>query len=74
MKSRFRATSIWPFNLKAMDNKIQPSQIYIVANVNDQGNEDYITNDEGNHNQDQEKKPEVVKSFLHINEIVQQTT
>jgi hypothetical protein len=35
-----------------MDNKIQPSQIYIVANVNDQGNEDYITNDEGNHNQD----------------------
>ncbi len=74
MKSRLRATCIWPFNSKTMDNKIQPSQIYIVANVNDQESEDYITNDEGNHNQDQEEKPKVVKSFMHISEIVQQTT
>ncbi len=52
MKSGLRATSIWPFNSKAMDNKIQASQIYIVSSVNDQGSEDYVTNDEGNHNQD----------------------
>ncbi len=50
MKFRLKATSVWPFNSKAMDNKIQLSQIYIVASVNDQGSENYITNDEGNHN------------------------
>ncbi len=74
MKSGLRATSIWPFNSKAMDNKIQASQIYIVSSVNDQGSEDYVTNDEGNHNQDQEEKFVVVKSLMHISEIIQQTT
>ncbi len=73
MKYGLKATSIWPLNSKAMDNKIQPSQIYIVASVNDQGSEDQITNDEGNHNQDQEEKFAVVESLMHISEIVQQT-
>ncbi len=27
IKARFKATSIWPFNPKGMDNKIQPSKI-----------------------------------------------
>jgi len=40
MKYGLKATSIWPLNSKAMDNKIQPSQIYIVASVNDQRSED----------------------------------
>jgi hypothetical protein len=51
LKFGFKATSRWPFNSKMMDNKIQPSQICIITSVNDQGNEDFITNDEAEHNQ-----------------------
>jgi hypothetical protein len=51
IKFEFKATNIWPFNSKAMDNNIQPSQIYTATSVNDQGNEDLITKDEVEHNQ-----------------------
>jgi len=35
IKSRFKAIGIWPFNLKVMDNKIRPLEIYIIININD---------------------------------------
>lgn len=54
-----------------MDSKIQPSQIYIIASFNDQGNEDFITDDEAKHNQYWGKKIAITK-FMHTSEIVQQ--
>ncbi len=43
IKARFKGTRIWPFNLKAMENKTQPISAYIVGNSNgDQGGEDHI--------------------------------
>jgi hypothetical protein len=55
-----------------MDNKIQPSQIYTKANVNDQENGDFITDDEAEHSRDWGKKITLTKC-IHISEIVQQT-
>jgi hypothetical protein len=55
-----------------MDNKSQPSQIYTITSVNDQGNEDFIINDEAEHNQNWGKNIAITK-FVHISEIVQQT-
>ncbi len=40
------AMGIWPFDPKVMDNKIQPSQIYIIEPVNYQGSEDNTIDDE----------------------------
>jgi len=39
IKLKFKTTSIWPFNPKAMDSKTQTSQINTAKPVNDQGNE-----------------------------------
>jgi hypothetical protein len=53
IKFGFKATCIWLFNPKAMDNKIQPSKIYILININNQGNEyDYTIDERIDHNQD----------------------
>ncbi len=49
-----------------MDNNIQPSQIYTTTSVNDQGNENFITNDQAKHNQDQGKKIAITKLQLKI--------
>jgi hypothetical protein len=41
----------WPLNPKAMDNKIRPSRVYIVANVSNVRNEeDYTTKKEVENN------------------------
>jgi hypothetical protein len=48
-----------------MDNKIQPSQIYIIASVNDQGNENFITYDEVEHNQYWGKKIAINKIYAY---------
>jgi hypothetical protein len=40
------AIGIWPFNPKVMDNKTQPSQIYIIDPVNYQGSENNTIDDE----------------------------
>jgi hypothetical protein len=43
IKAGFKGTGIWPFNLKAMENKTQPISAYIVGNSNsDQGGENHI--------------------------------
>jgi hypothetical protein len=47
----FRATCIWPFNPKAMDNETQSSQIYIAEPVNDQEIKNNIVYDEAYQNQ-----------------------
>jgi hypothetical protein len=39
IKARFKATSIWPFNPKAMDNKIRPSKIYNAISINNHGSD-----------------------------------
>jgi hypothetical protein len=43
--SRFKTTSIWLINPKAMDSKTRPSKVYIVAtNINNAiSEEDYTT-------------------------------
>jgi hypothetical protein len=43
IKAGFKRTGIWPFNLKAIENKTQPISAYIVGNSNgDQRGEDHI--------------------------------
>jgi len=69
IKSRFKATCIWPFNPKAMDNKTQLSQIYITKPINDQGSEDNTMDDEVDQNEDWGEKCATTK-VLHIGEVV----
>jgi hypothetical protein len=38
IKVGFKAIGIWLFNPKAMDNKTQPSKIYIATSINKHGN------------------------------------
>jgi hypothetical protein len=56
-----------------MDNKIQPSQIYIAERVTDQGSEDNTTYDEVDQNQNWGEECAVVE-LLHIGEVVFQST
>ncbi len=69
IKSRFKATCIWPFNPKAMDNMTQLSQTYIAKPINDQGSEDNTMDDEVDQNQDWGEKCAIIKN-LHISEVV----
>jgi hypothetical protein len=44
-------TCIWPLNLKAINNKIRPSEVYIATNLNDGWNEeDHTIEDEAKNN------------------------
>lgn len=53
-KFRFKDTSIWLFNPKAMNNKTQPLEIHIATNINNHGGEEEYTLDkEIDHNQGQ---------------------
>jgi hypothetical protein len=52
-----------------MDNKTQPSQIYITQLVNDQGSEDNTTNDEVDQDEDWGKKYASTE-LLYISEMV----
>jgi hypothetical protein len=56
-----------------MDNKIQPTQIYIAQPVNDQGNEDNTTYDEVDQSQNWGGECATIK-LLHIGEVVFQST
>jgi hypothetical protein len=62
IKARFKATSIWPFNPKAMDNKIQPWKIYNAISINNHGSDqkEYTSNEETDHNQNQQWREESV--------------
>jgi hypothetical protein len=53
IKARFKATSIWPFNPKAMDNKIRTSKIYNATNINNHGSDqkECTSNEETDHSQ-----------------------
>jgi hypothetical protein len=53
IKVGFKDTCIWPFNPKAMDNKIQPSKNYITTSINNHGSdkEEYTLDEETDHNQ-----------------------
>ncbi len=55
IKAGFKATCIWPFNPKAMDNKIRPSKFYITININnhESDKEEYTLDEETNHYQSQ---------------------
>jgi len=48
----FRAIGIWPLNLRVMDNRTQPSNLYTtIANVNikkREGEDDYNSNEHVN--------------------------
>jgi len=85
IKVGFKVIGIWPFNPKAMDNKIQPSKFYTTININNHGSnkEEYTLNEEIDHNQSQQWKEEfaTVKLLLklkhqsikqHLNIILQQ--
>ncbi len=78
IKVGFKATCIWPFNPKAMDNKIQPSKIYTATNINNHGSdqEEYTLYEKNDHKQSQQWREEfVVVEFLHIAKtLVHQTT
>ncbi len=37
IKVGFKATGVWPFNPKAMDNKTQPLEIYTTTSINNHG-------------------------------------
>jgi hypothetical protein len=52
IKVGFKATCIWPFNPKAMDNKIRPSKIYITININNHESDkkEYTLDEKTNHN------------------------
>jgi hypothetical protein len=51
IKNRFQVTRIWLFNLKAMDGKIKPNELYTIdhnnntLNDNNVGNYDETMND-----------------------------
>jgi hypothetical protein len=52
IKSRFRATSIWPFNPWHRTTKTWTSKIYIATNIIDHGSvDDYTTYEKADHNQ-----------------------
>lgn len=51
IKSRFKATYIWPYNPKAMDNKTQASNIYIIAPNNERCEKDYMSYEQPNQEQ-----------------------
>jgi hypothetical protein len=74
----FKATCIWPFNPKAMDNKLRPSEIYTATNITDHGSdqEEYTSNEEIDRNQSQQWREEsIVAKFLHMAKtLVHQTT
>jgi hypothetical protein len=55
IKARFKATSIWPFNPKAMDNKTWPLEIYTTTSINNHGNDqdEYTSNEQTNCNKSQ---------------------
>jgi hypothetical protein len=63
--SRFKATCIWPYNPKAMDNTIQPSNIYTIA-PNSGGTNDWMLDEKLNQEQQHEDKKNVKKNVLHI--------
>jgi hypothetical protein len=65
IKSGFRTIDIWSLNPKAMDNKIRPSKIYIVANMNNVRNEKNYTTKEEAENNPQWGENFVVTKFLH---------
>ncbi len=48
IKVGFKVIGIWYFNPKAMDNKTQPSEIYITININNHGSDkkEYTSNEE----------------------------
>ncbi len=69
---RFKAKSIWLFNPKSMDNKIQPKEIQTTTNINYQGSEnDHTTNEKVDHNQDWGEESTIVK-LLYIIGTIQQ--
>ncbi len=45
IKFGFKATSIWPLDPNAMNNKFQPSSFYTIG-LNNEGNETYNTSNE----------------------------
>jgi hypothetical protein len=69
IKAGFKVTNIWPFNPKAIDNKIQLSKIYISTNINNHGSDQnkYTSNEETNCNQSQQWREEFVATkLLHV--------
>jgi len=77
MKVGFKATSIWPFNPKAMDNKTRPLEIYTTKNIN-HGNdqEDYTSDEQIDYNKTQQWKEEftIVEPFHIAKTSIHQTT
>jgi len=78
IKVGFKVVGIWPFNPKVMDNKTQPSKIYTTTSIDNHGNdqEEYTSNEQTNHNQNQQWREEfVVAKLFHIAETsIHQTT
>jgi len=75
IKSRFRTIGVWPINLKAMDSKTRPLEVYtIAANINNaKSEEDYTTEGEAENNQ-QWGEDFVAVEFFHIGETIQHPT
>jgi hypothetical protein len=65
IKSGFRTIGIWPLNPKTMDNKIRPSKVYTITNMNNVGNEKNYTTEEEAENNPQWGEKFVAKKFLH---------
>ncbi len=67
IKSRFKTTSVWPINPKAMDNKTRPSEVHTIAtNINNaKSEEDYTTKEEAKNNQ-QWGEDFVIVELFHI--------
>jgi len=78
IKVGLKATSIWSFNPKAMDNKTRPLEIYTTRNINNHGcdQEEYTSDEQTDYNKSQQwrEKFTIVELFQIAKTLVHQTT
>jgi hypothetical protein len=65
IKLGFRTISTWPLNSKTMDNKIRPSKVYIVMNLNNARNEEEYTIENEAENNPQWGEESIVAQNFH---------
>ncbi len=70
---KFKGTRVWPFNLRAMEEKTSPSTLYTLVNrTREDDDDDYHSNEEDG--EQQWTKHAIIKELLNIGLTIKVTT
>ncbi len=69
---KFKGTRIWPFNPRAIEEKVTPSTLYTLVNqTKEEDDDDYHSNDKDG--EQQWKKHAIIKEFINIGSTIEIT-